>query len=323
MTIREFDLAEDAAAVAGLFTRNTLTPVTVEEFVESVQKYPSAQPVKRLVALADNNVVGYVRTGQYAPNPKNSFRVELIVDQNSRGCGIGTELFDQATRYLKKFAPLVMLSAAEESDPAGIQFAEKQGFERIASLYNSYLNLRNFDLEHHSRSSLTADISAYEFTTLARLNLPDATRRKFYDQFLKAFNGTPGEEYFGLEEWEDFDNVVFKSKTLDKDGYGVALYQGEFVGFSDVIKSAAAQDGEMFTGFTGVVPEHRGIGLAYAMKVKMIAYCISLGAKRLKTENDDRNIPMLKVNRKLGFEEHPGEVIFVRDLRLGTDSPQR
>jgi GNAT superfamily N-acetyltransferase len=314
MTIREYDVQNDAAPVASLLTNNTLEPITAEQHAEDVAHYPKGQPIKRYVGLLDGQIVGYVRAGQYAPNPKHSFGIQPIVAKEARDRGLGSALYDKALEYLQTFAPLVMLSIADESDGAGIRFAEKRGFKPIANLFNSYLDLTKFDAAGHTDAFRLPTSQGYEFTSLANMTLDEPTRKKFYHQFLKAFSGTPGEEYFGLEEWEDFNKVVFESKSLDAAGYGVALYKGEFVGFSDVIKTEAAKEGDMFTGFTGVVPEHRRKGLAYAMKVKMIEYCIELGGRQLKTENDSRNAPMLKINRKLGFIEHPGEVIFVKDL---------
>ena len=60
--------------------------------------------------------------------------------------------------------------------------------------------------------------------------------------------------------------------------------------------------GNAWTAMTGTAPSHRGRGLAHAVKLRCLADAAAAGVRRAFTYNDERNHPMLAVNRRLGYE---------------------
>lgn len=316
--LRNYDNEKDAAPVAALITSTCTIPVAAEEFARRVETWPKDQPVKRRVAEIDGKVVAYLRVGQFADNPKNAFMLSVLVDKATRKKGAGTALLEEAVEFTKRLNGSALVTIVMEEDKDGNSFAEKRNFKQVAKCFDSYLDLSQYAQSSHTAAKQRAEQSGYRIATLKEFELCEDTRRALYGAFYKADIDTPGIEYYGYTEWEDFDNEVFKLKSFKPESVTVAMKSDEFVGFSNVFKSTASKPGEMFTGFTGVVPEHRGNGLAYAMKVRGINYCIAEGAKRLKTENDTRNAPMLAVNKKLGFVEHPGEIMYVKELEASS-----
>jgi GNAT superfamily N-acetyltransferase len=67
-------------------------------------------------------------------------------------------------------------------------------------------------------------------------------------------------------------------------------------------------------GFTGTVREHRGRGLATAVKRSALRTAAERGVTRVTTSNAEENAAMRAINRKLGFEPIGEHVIFGRDL---------
>jgi GNAT superfamily N-acetyltransferase len=311
---RNLNLEQDAAAVAAIVTRTSNHPLAAESFEHGVRCWRPENPVLRQVAVVDGQVVGYLRVGLDTDNPKNAFLLTIVVDHPFQRRGIGSHLFELTTEFVDDHRPGALLAILAGPEPVCMRFAEKRQFVKVAELFDSYLDLELFDLDLHLKAIRAAENAGYRITTLAEFDLNEETRRAFYEQFAKADKDTPGQELYGTEPWEAFDALVFGSKTFNPQATAVAMKGDQFVGFSTIHKSTAAEEGEMFTGFTGVVPEERGKGLAYAVKVKGIEYCLSQGGKRIKTENDTRNQPMLAVNRKLGFEPQDGELVYVREL---------
>jgi RimJ/RimL family protein N-acetyltransferase len=64
--------------------------------------------------------------------------------------------------------------------------------------------------------------------------------------------------------------------------------------------------GNVWTGFTGVVRDHRGRGIARGVKLAILRQAIELGVERVRTDNDERNAPMLHLNEDLGYQRIPG-----------------
>ncbi|MFB5085566.1 GNAT family N-acetyltransferase [Symbiobacterium thermophilum] len=53
--------------------------------------------------------------------------------------------------------------------------------------------------------------------------------------------------------------------------------------------------------FTGVHPDHRGLGIALALKCLVTRYAQQNGYRRVTTATQETNAAMLAVNRRLGF----------------------
>jgi RimJ/RimL family protein N-acetyltransferase len=64
--------------------------------------------------------------------------------------------------------------------------------------------------------------------------------------------------------------------------------------------------GNVWTGFTGVVRSHRGRGIARGVKLAVLRQAVEAGVERVRTDNDERNAPMLHINEELGYHRIPG-----------------
>jgi len=94
--------------------------------------------------------------------------------------------------------------------------------------------------------------------------------------------------------------------------YWVAELAGELVGFSYLRYPPVR--GNVWTGFTGSHPAHRGRGIAKAVKMETLAQALELGVPLVRTDNDERNAPMLHINESLGYHPIPAWVAHVKRL---------
>jgi GNAT superfamily N-acetyltransferase len=92
----------------------------------------------------------------------------------------------------------------------------------------------------------------------------------------------------------------------------IAVDEGAYVGQSNLWRSNIP--GTLNTGFTGVLREHRGRGLATALKVRVLARARELGCDRVLTWNDATNAGMLGINQRLGFRFRPAWVNYERNF---------
>jgi len=68
--------------------------------------------------------------------------------------------------------------------------------------------------------------------------------------------------------------------------------------------------GNVWTGFTGVVRKYRGRGIGRAVKMAVLKQAIEQNVARVRTDNDETNGPMLHINEGLGYERIPGILSF-------------
>lgn len=86
----------------------------------------------------------------------------------------------------------------------------------------------------------------------------------------------------------------------------VAMVDGQPVGYSFL----AYRPSVVETGYTGVLREHRGKGLARALKLETLFQAIGLGVTSVQTDNDSENAPILHINEELGYRSIPGHLEF-------------
>ena len=71
----------------------------------------------------------------------------------------------------------------------------------------------------------------------------------------------------------------------------------------------------IYNEFTAMVPAARGQGLARALKLELIRRARAAGVGLMRTNNHAANLPMLSVNRRLGFVARTGSWELHRELR--------
>lgn len=97
--------------------------------------------------------------------------------------------------------------------------------------------------------------------------------------------------------------------TLDRIWVGVA--DGAAVGFSLLSYRPV---GIVETGYTGVLREYRGRGLARLLKLETLVQAANFGVEAVETDNDSENAPIIHLNQALGYSEITGQLEFAKRL---------
>ena len=111
----------------------------------------------------------------------------------------------------------------------------------------------------------------------------------------------------GFETWREW---MSEPRVLAERVW-VGVADGRPVGLSYL---AYRSNGMVETGFTGVLREFRGRGLARAMKLETLVQAAELGVEAVETDNDSENGPIIHLNQALGYTEITSVLEFAKDL---------
>ncbi len=75
-----------------------------------------------------------------------------------------------------------------------------------------------------------------------------------------------------------------------------------------------ARPGTAAHRFTGVLSQHRGRGIATALKIESIRWAAVNGVRSLRTSNDEKNTAMQLINQRLGYVEQFTMSMFSRTI---------
>ena len=225
--------------------------------------------------LADASVVpGYRRRG---------IGEALLREVSARGRGLRKEGLQLEVR---------------EDDEESVRFVEKRGYGEIEREKEVVLDLTQ--LAGPPPPDLPAGVEV-----VSRAERPDL-EREMYEvdrETSRDIPGTAAEIEQTFEEWRSF---AIERPSRDPDLTFLALAGDRLIGvaYLDVIADTA------YHSLTGVVRDWRGRGVAQALKRAQIAAALARGHTRLVTESQHENMPMRRLNEKLGYKPSPGVIVF-------------
>ena len=100
------------------------------------------------------------------------------------------------------------------------------------------------------------------------------------------------------------DNALPEANFLALDG-------ARLVGVSRVGRRATEPE-VLNQDFTGTDPDYQGRGIALALKLRTVEYAQTHGFREIWTQNDTLNVPMLRINERLGFQRQPPIILYER-----------
>jgi RimJ/RimL family protein N-acetyltransferase len=250
-----------------------------------------------LVAEADGAVVAVGVAGLNVwTSTEGASWAFVTVDAAHRRQGIGDELGRRLLDHLREVGATKTTSFFRWTEE-GERWAQAQGWSRL--LGGPLIAL---DPRLVPEPELPAGYRWVPTSELEGEAVFEAVREAALDEPTPDPNDAFELEDF-LREWNepDFDRES-STAVLDEAGNVVAF------SFLNTAGDRAHH------GFTGTVREHRGRGLATAVKRRTLHAAAARGVTRVTTSNAEQNAAIRAINRKLGFEPIGEHVIFGRDL---------
>jgi GNAT superfamily N-acetyltransferase len=261
-------------------------PLGMDILVSRRQRDPSHVD---LLATLDGVPAGVGVYGHMVDDPVSPIgRTHFRVLPELRRRGVGTALHRTASELGRANGDEELEGEVADPAPDTLAYLEHRGYRRVQLMIESRLDL--------SQPSEDGERAAVELASVAER--PEALE----DAYRIALESEP--DIPESREWvrpASFDD--WKRREVDD-----LLFVPELslVAYVDGMPAAyglvqTERDGVAGHLATGVARAHRGAGLATALKRAQIAAARAAGLRELVTWNEESNVPIRRVNAKLGY----------------------
>ena len=263
--------------------------------------------------------IGYLSITDASTSPRRRegvCNIELMVAHDHRRQGLGQQLYAHALEFAQErnAKRLTVWFMEHTPNEPGIAFCKNRGFTELDRATPSALYLTDYDFSPFEASLMRPEANGY--TMLAYADVPDneENRHKLYALAMPINRDMPTrdtQDYTDppFEEWKK----RFLRPQWTPELQIIAAKDGEWVGLTKIgVSPEKPRLGHTWS--TGVLKEHRGQGLATAMKVAVLQKAKARGILVVSTDNHEDNGPMLAINRKLGFQADPAWVSYNKEL---------
>jgi GNAT superfamily N-acetyltransferase len=252
-----------------------------------------------LVASRDGRDVGaaLVRASLGSEDRPYAFAIVVVLPDDRRA-GAGTALWTSVSGWARARGKTGLEVLASERDPAGLTFAQARGYVVVERLCDVALDLTT------ARVQPVSPPAGVRITTLAEH--PELARG-MYEVDVEAVPDIPAVDPVDAGTYEEWRRHSLDRPGRPLDGAFVALVGDEVVGYAHM--TLEPRPGVGRHGMTGVKRAWRGRGIAGALKRAEIAWAIDAGLEVLETENEERNVPIRRLNERLGYRPLPERVV--------------
>jgi len=267
----------------------------------------------RWLAEREGQPVGYGEYGQRssAYHPRR-FHINVIVQPDCQGMGLGRALYDQVLSALTPFDPLSVRARTREDRTRSVRFLQERGFAEDMRSFESRLDVAAFDPVPFADAEARVRALGVEFKTLRELEDTPGHWQKHYEMGEELSADVPSAEPRTRVEKAVWMAARIQNPGLLRDAYLFAVKGEEYVGVT-MLKASGGDD--LVTGLTGVKRAYRRQGIALALKVRAIAWAKQNGYPLIKTWNEANNRGMLGINERLGFIRQPAWLDMVKVLK--------
>lgn len=280
---------------------------------------------RRLVAeTAEGLVVGYGQIShmQHQFHP-DKYWLDLQTHPDWQRRGVGAALFERLTGELAGRGAVQARAEAKESMGHSVAFLERRGFVEAQKSWESRLDLATFDFGRFAGAEERVARQGIMISTLAAERGRDSEAlRKAYELDTVCSRDEPALDPITPISFETWRSNEIETPTALPDAYFLAMEGDRYVGMSSMYFGEEEPE-VLWQGFTAVRPERRGKGVAMALKLRTVRYGRERGMREIRTWNNTRNRPMLRINEAMGFEKQPVWIEYMKALPTGAGEAER
>lgn len=288
-------------------------PFSVDDFAHFITHCRPEIPVLRLVAELDGAIAGY---GEAIMPPwirQGNAECNIVVDPALRGRSVGRALYEALLPFAIEQGAQRLVTTVQDHKPDYVAWAQRRGFEQKHHIFDSWINPAEFDEGRFPGQVEEVLAKGYRFVHYDAIRT-DETDRQLWQFHQGLLMDVPNAEDFAQAPFEDWDRWFLKSPQAWPHGYLLAVAaDGSWAGLTAATRNPEEPE-RCHIAFTGVAKEHRGHGLALALKLAGVRFLKEQGVTRLVTNNHSANQPMLAVNRKMGYQPLPGFYVMMKEL---------
>lgn len=297
----------DYPAMSGIW--NEVYPArasSVEVFTREIQD-ALASPLglhwRHWVAERAGQVVAYASVEQYAGlYHTDRYHAGVMVLPGARQQGIGGALARVVQEHLQQRGAREVLAGHYESDMAAPGLLARYGLQEVQRYFDGHLDLTSFDFQAwQEKLALPDSLRLVSFADLKREVGDEEAIHVYYDLYTDTVRDVPAPGERTMPTLERFEKRL-QNEHFRPDGVLLALTpEGQAVAFTELWTSENDDPHCLNIGFTCTRREWRGKGLALALKLHAMRDAQHEGFRRITTNAESGNAPMLSLNNRLGF----------------------
>ena len=246
---------------------------------------------------------------------RTKFRLDLVVDPAHRNQGLGTQLLDWLVERAQTLGATSLQARPYSTEAIALRMLERRGFRETMRMTGLVLDdVTSVQLDPLDRLLHNLERHGVRITTLARELATDSDAwTKLRDTNQAAYVGwpdpdpSPNNEPPKPESPDEFRRRAERFGMINNACF-IAVGASNYLGYSALTAVDPAR-GQAGSGGTAVRPEHRGAGIATALKACTIRWAQDNGYRTLATSSG--NPAMIRVNGKFGFRRTYDEVRLV------------
>ncbi len=244
-------------------------------------------------------------------------KFQMVVKPEKQRQGAGNKLYGDLLQAASDDKAKKLRVTVRDTCAECREFAERRGFIEKRHHFGMNLELDTFNDRPYDSiiSKLTRD--GFQFTSMAELGNTEEMQKKLYLLNSSTDLSTPGTD--GESSWasfEDFQKNVCQSDWYKPDGQRVAIdmTNGAWAAMSAITRMDGVD--YAYNLFTGVEASYRGRKLGQAVKVLALRYAReTLKVHKVRTHHNTQNLPMIAIDRKLGYTVMPGTYLMEKILK--------
>lgn len=317
MNIRPFT-PNDYAAIAEInnifWTEETLTAEQWQH--EDAQRQSHCQHA-RWVAELDGKVVGMSEydqlAGRYHPD-KYWLRVEVLPAYQKRG--VGAALLDAVMTALVPRAPWLVRFALTENLQDSLRFLRARGFAEEWRSYESHWEVTAFDPARFNGIEEKLNARGIVIKTYAELADDSNRDPKLYELCEDTRADTAFVEPLTRNEYAHWRDMFLDGFRANRDALWVAVREGDYVGVAMLARAESGMN--IDTRWVGVRRDMREQGIAMGFKKRMFEFARAHNHPHITTVTNSKNVPVIAMNKQLGYIDQPAWVYYSKALRKET-----
>jgi ribosomal protein S18 acetylase RimI-like enzyme len=236
------------------------------------------------------------------------------VDPKHQSRGIGSALYSRLMEDFQERISSTAWMGIRENMVTSISFAQNRGFSEKMRGWESTIDPYLVNTSEFQGYLTKASQAGIEFSTLEQELRDDREcYAKLYELVQTAFRDVPIADTPTDTPYDQWLAFEMNNPNLVPQAYMIAKHGNDYVGTS-VVWRMKKEPRSLYQGLTGVRREHRGKGIAVALKLKVLDFARKNGFDNIRTFNASTNEGMLSINMKLGFKRDLAWITFEKKL---------
>ena len=282
-----------------------------DKFIKQVLVHSKSMLIKRWVIWENEQIIAYAIIYKTLDGENQHFpEVDVFVLPLFRRKGIGRLMLAKLNEECIKLNCTKLEFSTFSNTPCGSEFLSAIGAEKCTTEYVNQMLVKDLDMKLLDEWIARASERATDYEIELWVNEYPETElegfTKLYNDFWNSIpTGSLDYEYEELTPERVKNEMDSKNKRGWKNWIMVAKHKisGEYAGFTSLLYTGF--NPEMLNqGNTGVAIKHRNKGLGRWLKAALIKRVLSeiREVKKIRSENDVTNKPMLNINNQMGFK---------------------